>query len=130
MNRKWKLSKTLAVIGPKPREPRYVRKDERKDPEHLAFLRTLPCAMKAHMPGASTACFGEIHAHHPTGAGLALKAPDRDAMPLCRQHHGELHGVCGAFLGWTKERLRKWQREMSQKYRPMKGATESKSSPA
>jgi len=110
VNPKWKLKKTLATAEKPAREPCYVRDKEGEDPEYLGWVRSLPCAVKAYPFPGSTPCRGPIEAHHPTGAGLALKAPDRDAFALCNRHHGEFHGNCGTFKGWLKSRLRDWQR--------------------
>jgi hypothetical protein len=32
-----------------------------------------------------------VHAHHEGGRGMAIKASDRDAIPLCFSHHRERH---------------------------------------
>lgn len=32
-------------------------------------------------------CGGKLELHHPTGAGMALKANDYDVIPLCFNHH-------------------------------------------
>ena len=82
----------------------------REDEKHLARLRQLPCCRCAK----SAPC----EAHHPTGAGMAMRDHDHEAMPLCMQCHRDLHGLCGVFKGWKREQLKTWQREMSDKYRP------------
>ena len=74
------------------------------NPERLAWVRRSPCCR----------CNGErfispSEAHHPTGAGLALKAPDADAIPLCWGCHRDLHNLTDWFKGWTKAQLRAWQ---------------------
>lgn len=50
-------------------------------------------------------------AHHRQGAGLALKAHDHEAMPLCVTHHRELHAMSGCFRQWDKARRKAWERE-------------------
>ena len=96
-----------------------------KDPKHLKALRAMPCAVPTHIgirtcypPLDEDVCSGPIDAHHPTGSGLALKASDHDAMPLCHKHHMNFHDARGVFRNWTKEQRRDWQRQMSEKYRP------------
>lgn len=54
------------------------------DPAYLALVAQLPCAV------ANGRCSGRITCHHKSGAGMGLRAPDREAMPLCIAHH--LHG--------------------------------------
>lgn len=115
MRKKWRLSKQIA--GAK-RDPITRRPDPRADPMHLDWIRSQPCALRTHpLPGV-TPCEGRpIEAHHPTGSGLALRAPDSEAIPLCPGHHrGELHRVRGTFKWWTRARLKAWQREMSARY--------------
>jgi len=67
----------------------------RKDPKHLKFVASLPCAI----------CGGESQAHHllrdPDNVhkqygfkvfkGMGIKSPDMFAIPLCVKHHTELH---------------------------------------
>lgn len=52
-------------------------------------------AVKSHMDAVSQLgciirnkdCGGRLELHHPTGAGLALKADDMEVIPLCFNHH-------------------------------------------
>lgn len=113
MRSKWRLSKD--VFGRK--RDRIEKAEDDSDPEYLAWVRMQRCAVSAFpFPGA-TPCRGGIEAHHPTGAGLALKAPDREAFALCHVHHvEELHGHSGAFKAWPKSRLKAWQLEISERY--------------
>jgi hypothetical protein len=73
------------------RGPRVVtveKPDDRKNPAHLGWLRTLPCTVKGWP------CSKEIHAHHirtAATAGTGIKPPDADAVPLCSTHHDEGH---------------------------------------
>lgn len=115
MNPKWRLTKT--VTG-RTYEPATRQRVVGRDRRHLAWLRRQRCAFADFRPyQPCTPCQGPIEAHHPTGSGLALKAPDRDAIPLCRKHHRELHDGRGTFLGWDKARLKAWQTRTSRKYR-------------
>lgn len=114
MNRKWLTKKAL------PGQVRTVTrasKDPKADPDYLEWVRTQPCAVALFPFLGATPCRGPIEAHHPIGAGMALKNADREAFALCQQHHvPEFHALKGAFYGWLKSRLKTWQREMSREY--------------
>ena len=91
-----------------------------KDPAHLAKLRGTRCA--AHglrsVLKESDPCSGPVEAHHRTGAGLALKASDHEAFPLCQKHHRDFHDSKGMFRSWTKQEKKEWQLKMVERYRP------------
>lgn len=108
----------------------------KRDPAYLAFIRGLPCCA----PGATRAprylsagdmlmrhlhCDGPVEAHHRTGSGLALKAPDRESMPLCRLHHRAFHDNRGVFFGWDKPRRKEWQRTMVEHYQALHRESET-----
>lgn len=105
-----KRKSSLKARSPMKKRPRRPRGDA-DDPGYLEFVRTLPCCA----PG----CFRRfrhgqrlvwhIEAHHVTGAGMGKKARDDEAMPLCRQHHRDLHEFTGPFAGWTREVRQQWQ---------------------
>lgn len=116
MLRKWRVQKN--IVG---RKLDKIHREENPgdDPGYLAWLRRQHCAVKTHpFPGA-THCQGITEAHHPTGAGMAKKAPDRRAFPLCALHHrpGFHDGHDPTFAGWKRERRNDWQDEMSATYR-------------
>jgi hypothetical protein len=74
------------------------------DPEYIRWLKGRPCReCGARVTGP----------HHKTGAGMGLRAPDRDAIDLCGTGstgcHGALHSLSGRFKGWTKERRRGYE---------------------
>jgi hypothetical protein len=51
-----------------------------RDPKYLAWIRTLPCSIRD--------CRARIvEAAHTGPHGLAQKASDRGAIPLCPRHH-------------------------------------------
>lgn len=55
-----------------------------------------------------------VQVHHMTGAGMGVKAHDRETMPLCWRCHADLHGRdlhgrAGRFGFMTKHDLRDWQ---------------------
>ena len=89
-------------------------------PQHLAYLRTLPCCL-----GHLYACSHQdsVQAHHSTAGmkglkGMSLRTSDLDAFPLCAKHHRAFHDHAGFFAGWTKEARKAWQLEQSAAYRP------------
>lgn len=88
-------------------------KRDGKDPERLEWIRGLPCELRGN------GCEGRIDPHHRTGAGLALRAPDDNAFPLCRKHHRERHDLRGYFEGWEKARVKLWELERVEKYQDM-----------
>jgi hypothetical protein len=78
-----------------------------EDEAYLARVRALPCrVIDLH---TATPCRGGIEAHH-AGArpGIALKSHDHTTLPLCAQHHRDLHALAGPFRGWRKAELRSW----------------------
>ena len=74
------------------------QKHHSKYPNHLSFVRSLPC----------TICKAGFLSHHKTvqahhllkpwiGArGMSLKADDRNVIPLCLHHHHLLHSKFGS----------------------------------
>lgn len=71
------------------KRPRLRRADAR-NPEHLAWIRSLPCAIRD-----GTSCTGSQAAHvrMNTGGGMGMKPPDRWTVPLCHEHHHEQHQI-------------------------------------
>jgi len=67
------------------------------DPAYMAFVRTLPCAVKA---GCSADCEGPIHAHH--AVTRARGGKDDTCIPLCNRHHMQWHDANGVFAGMTR----------------------------
>lgn len=94
------------------RRPR--RKRATDDPARLSWTRRQLCC-------APVLCNDAAEAHHPRqhAAGLASRAPDDTAIPLCRRHHGELHGLSGVFRDWDRARLQAWERERVAEHRAM-----------
>jgi hypothetical protein len=59
------------------------RNPPQQDPDYLAWIRTRPCCVC----GEDTT----VEAHHPRiGVGMAQKASDKWALPLCGRHHREV----------------------------------------
>jgi hypothetical protein len=64
----------------------YQKEAREANTSYLAHIRRQPCCV----------CGDDVHveAHHPRyGVGMADKASDRDAVPLCGRHHRELHAT-------------------------------------
>lgn len=81
---------------------------DRRDPVYLARVRGLACCAI----GLRTPCRGPVHAHHAGGRpGVAIKAHDHTAVPLCMAHHGEWHAANGAFHIWNREKRRSWSEQ-------------------
>lgn len=62
--------------------------DEDRRPAHLAWVRSLPCAVQG--------CRGKSQAAHVrlnTGGGMGLKPDDRWTIPCCSIHHAEQHAI-------------------------------------
>ncbi len=73
-----------------------VRKAERvRSPSHLAWVRGFACLAFGRDPAG---CEGRIEAHHISedgSAGMGIKAPDSNTVPLCAKHHALGHAI-----GW------------------------------
>jgi hypothetical protein len=92
---------------PRKRRPRRLSRAG-SDPAYLAWVRTQYCAV-----GISTwrayVCEGTIHAHHAgRRPGVAMKAPDDTAIPLCSKHHRQWHDGTGVFAPFTKLQRFAW----------------------
>ena len=76
-----------------------TRKKLGKDPAYLAWLHTLPCCVCESMRQTlAEAGFPEssipqqsspTEAAHCGPRGMSQKCPDREALPICREHHRE-----------------------------------------
>lgn len=58
-------------------------------PEHLAFIRSLPCLVCGRAPSEA--------AHLPGQRGMGQKRSDLETGPLCRIHHAQQH-----LVGWPR----------------------------
>ena len=80
----------------RPKPPRRLR-TPRSNPAYLEFVRGLPCCVR------SVRCAGPIHAHHAgRKPGIAMKADDDTAIPLCAVHHRDWHDNQGPFFTLSK----------------------------
>ena len=83
-----------------------------EDKAYAAWIRSRPCMACGAPPPSNL--------HHRTGAGMGLRAPDSEGMPLCGSGttgcHGSLHNPYdlqmkdGHFYGWDRGKIRDWQR--------------------
>lgn len=76
---------------------RGLRPQDDRCPEHLAWVRSLPCAVPS-CPGKAQAAHVRLH----TGGGTGMKPPDSACVPLCgpggwgpgsEGHHAEQHRI-------------------------------------
>ena len=92
-----------------------TRKKTGKSPEYLAWLHTLPCIVcilpwKLNQSGVSYSNVQKTktEAAHLGAHGISQKAPDRQAVPMCRFHHQtgpeSLHNI-GPKRFWALHRL-------------------------
>lgn len=101
--RRQRLRKPLTRSAMKRRPPRRLARPD-ADPAYLAWVRTQPCCLR------SDACEGPIEAHHAgKNPGVAMKAPDATAVPLCRRHHRQITDHTGVFAKMARAFLRAWQ---------------------
>ena len=61
-----------------------------RSPQHLAFVRTLPCSVCGRTRGVQAA-------HAPGSRGMGQKRSDLETLPLCAAHHEEQHRI-----GWPR----------------------------
>jgi len=92
------------------RRPRRLKRAG-SDPAYLDFVRSLPCIISrdsfhheaTHKYSNDCYCQGATHAHHAgRKPGVAMKAPDSTAIPLCQAHHMQWHTGLGVFAGLSK----------------------------
>lgn len=71
-----------------PRQKRTPKAKPGRYPAHLAWIRTLPCAVRS-CPNPSIAA----HVRENTGGGMGMKPADEFCVPLCNEHHTQQHSV-------------------------------------
>ena len=82
------------------------------DPAYKAWIRSLPCVVGG---SKKKNCKGRLDPHHMTGGkgdqrrGKGQTVSDRNALPLCRMHHDDIHDGTGFCKGWSKDRRRVFQ---------------------
>lgn len=76
----------------KSQQENFIKAKPRKNGNYLAFLHRLPCAMtgaRRDIEAAHLSFASPRHGHY--GRAKATKAPDRWALPLCREEHARQH---------------------------------------
>lgn len=82
------------------------------NPAYLDAVAGLRYCCAGRYFGREAECSGRIDPHHAgRRPGMALKAPDDTAIPLCRWHHRALERLFGPFHGWVAEQLWAWREE-------------------
>jgi hypothetical protein len=64
------------------------RRGPERDPDYLAWIRTLPCAVCSRVSGGATV-IEAAHTNVLGPRGLGQKTTDFSAIPLCSGHHRE-----------------------------------------
>lgn len=80
------------------------------DKPYADWLRAFRCHMCSGLP---------VELHHKTGFGLALRASDREAIPLCRSCHQQFHHASGRFRYMNKQERKAWQAEAVEHFRKL-----------
>jgi len=76
------------------------------DPAYLEWVRGQACVLSLDIRAFHA---GRIHAHHAgRKPGVAMKAVDDTAIPLCEHHHRCWHDATGLFRGLTKMERFAW----------------------
>jgi len=92
------------MYQPDPKVKYQPRKQAGRDPKYCAWLRTQQCAACWFPPPSIVA-----HQRIIGSAGIGIKPPDSDAVPLCRHCHALEHA--GAVTFWnqgTREKTREF----------------------
>lgn len=121
-SRKW-YRKTRAAgfcirCGRNPADNGYVscigcraRRKERtegvwEDRRYLAWIASQACTLHRRR---DVPCAGRVEAHHAgRRPGIAMKALDATAIPLCQRHHRDYHEFTGPFLQSTSVGRQLW----------------------
>jgi hypothetical protein len=72
-------------------DPNFKNPRER-DEDYLAFVRTQPCCV-CRDPNSTEAHHPRVGHINDGGPGMAQRASDKWALPLCSRHHRELHSM-------------------------------------
>lgn len=88
-----------------------------EDPEYIRWIKEQPCNQCGRQRGCD--------AHHRTGTGMAMRAHDHSAMPLCRECHMEFHAGSGPFKEMKKQARRDYQDEAIQRCRRVYNASKA-----
>lgn len=78
------------------------------DEARKAWVRTQLCCVREGWMWKD-GCAGRTEAaHEGRKPGLAMKCPDSQTIPMCREHHRQWTEHTGVFTGWTKDERRVW----------------------
>lgn len=80
-----------------------------EDSDYTDWLRRQPCNQCGRQAGCDP--------HHRTGAGVALRSHDHEAMPMCRICHTKFHAASGPFREMNKQARRDYQDEAIERCR-------------
>lgn len=110
---------TLKRSRIKRRRPRRLDRAG-SDIARLDWVRGEVC-MVFRDAGHSAKCEGRIEAHHAgKNPGVAMKAGDDTAVPLCRKHHRQLTDHSGSFRAFDRAYMRaiqdRWIAETQSRY--------------
>lgn len=72
----------------------------KRDPLYLVWMRTQPCTKC----GLVSFYMG-THAHHVATGGMGIKCDDDRSIPLCNEHHAQIHNGMKKSGWWTQEEL-------------------------
>jgi hypothetical protein len=103
-------------VNTAPRRSNAGRPAEKSTPGYLQWLRGRPCFLEGHRAGGCGLAdiprrspVEAAHVDHGGDKGMATKASDRFAIPLCQRHHDEQGGKIGSFRqrgGWPSFELK------------------------
>lgn len=79
------LSTTFPATDEETIDMRIPKKKPARNDEYLEYIRSLPCCVC--VTGTP------VEPHHMEGGGVGQKGSDYSCIPLCTQHHRELHDV-------------------------------------
>ncbi|WP_082079604.1 Ref family recombination enhancement nuclease [Cupriavidus basilensis] len=84
--------KQTAGLVPSPFKKKSRKKPRKAERDYLGHVVSLGCAVCRRLGLGAT----PAEVHHPRkGTGMAQRAPHRDAIPLCTEHHRGDTGVHG-----------------------------------
>jgi hypothetical protein len=84
--------KTQRRLKPR-RGPPGIPEQEWRNPAYLAFLRREGLCIACLKTGKRRAGLGSCDPAHGSVNGMGSKGPDKEAVPLCRIHHDQMHRI-------------------------------------
>lgn len=103
-------------ISPRKRS-KYARRP--RDMPRMLWTKHQPCAVGSLIgvelwlsPVPPGRCSGPVEAHHAGVRGVGQKATDDTVIPLCAGHHRALTDRAGAFAGWPRGAVKRWEMAM------------------